>query len=66
MDDQIPPETASNELLEKIKKALSDRNLAKVAAATKLHDNTVRAIASGKNKNPNFETLNRLNSYLFG
>ena len=66
MDDQIQPETVSDELLEKIKKALSDRNLAKVAAAKKLHENTVRAIAAGKNTNPTLETLNRLNTYLFG
>lgn len=52
--------------LEKIKKALADRNLARVAAATKLHENTVRAIAAGKNTNPTLETLNRLNTYLFG
>ena len=66
MDEQRRTETIVDDPLEKIKKALSDRNLAKVAAATKLHENTVRAIAAGKNTNPTLETVNRLNSYLFG
>jgi DNA-binding phage protein len=52
--------------LEKIRKALEDRNLAKVAAQTGLHENTVRAIASGKNTNPTLETIERLVKYLFG
>jgi transcriptional regulator with XRE-family HTH domain len=53
-------------LLEKISKALSDRNLTKVAMNCGLHENTVRAIASGKNKNPTYETLEKLRAYLFG
>lgn len=54
------------EVLEKIKLALADRNLSKVAAQTGLHENTVRAIASGKNTNPTLETVEKLLSYLFG
>ena len=53
-------------LLEKISKALEDRNLTKVAMNCGLHENTVRAIASGKNKNPTYETLEKLHAYLFG
>ena len=66
IDEQRRSETIVDDLLERIKKALADRNLARVAAATKLHENTVRAIAAGKNTNPTLETLNRLNTYLFG
>ena len=66
IDEQRRTETSTDDPLEKIKKALADRNLARVAAATQLHENTVRAIAAGKNTNPTLETLNRLNSYLFG
>jgi ribosome-binding protein aMBF1 (putative translation factor) len=66
IDEQRRSETIVDDPLEKIKKALADRNLARVAAATKLHENTVRAIAAGKNTNPTLETLNRLNTYLFG
>ena len=65
-DEHRRTETVIDDPLEKIKKALADRNLARGAAATKLHENTVRAIAAGKNTNPTLETLNRLNSYLFG
>jgi len=43
---------------------LSDRNLAKVAAQTGLHENTIRAIASGKNTNPTLATLDKLIEYL--
>jgi len=66
LDEQRRPETVVDDPLEKIKKALADRNLARVAAATQLHENTVRAIASGKNTNPTFETISRLTAYLFG
>lgn len=56
----------TEDLLTRVRDALSDRNLSRVAAATGLHENTVRAIANGKNKNPTFETLQRLSTYLFG
>jgi len=50
--------------LERIRRMLSDRNLAKVAAQTGLHENTIRAIASGKNTNPTLATLDKLIEYL--
>lgn len=43
---------------------LADRNLVVVSKKTKLHVNTVRAIASGRNKNPTEETLEKLLKYL--
>lgn len=52
--------------MEKIRRALQDRNLAKVAVATGLHENTIRAIASGKNNNPHMTTYEKLVKYLFG
>jgi DNA-binding Xre family transcriptional regulator len=54
-----------NDTLERIRRALSDRNLAKVAAQTGLHENTIRAIAAGKNTNPTLQTLDKLIDYLF-
>ena len=63
--DQIIMQTL-NEQLQRIKIALSDRNLSKVATQTALHENTVRAIASGKNVNPSIETIKKLSEYLFG
>jgi len=51
--------------MERIRRALADRNLAKVAAQTGLHENTIRSIASGKNVNPTLATLDRLIDYLF-
>jgi len=52
--------------LERIRRALEDRNLAKVAVATGLHENTIRSIASGKNSNPQMATFEKLAQYLFG
>ena len=63
--DQIIMQTL-NEQLQRIKIALSDRNLSKVATQTALHENTVRSIASGKNVNPSIETIKKLSEYLFG
>jgi len=51
--------------MERIRRALADRNFAKVAAQTGLHENTIRSIASGKNVNPTLATLDRLIDYLF-
>jgi hypothetical protein len=48
----------------KIKHMLIDRNLAVVSRRTKLHVNTVRAIAAGKNKNPTDDTVATLWKYL--
>lgn len=50
--------------LERIRRMLADRNLAKVAVQTGLHENTIRAIASGKNVNPTLTTLDKLIEYL--
>lgn len=57
---------AYEELHEKVIASLNDRNLSKVARLAGLHENTVRAIASGKNKKPAIETLEKLADYLFG
>jgi len=54
-----------DEQLERIKLALADRNLAKVAKETKLHENTVRSIANGSNKMPTITTIDALVGYLF-
>lgn len=51
--------------LERIKAALADRKMDKVAEATGLHENTIRAIANGTNKNPTLQTINKLTKYLF-
>jgi len=51
--------------LERIKAALADRKIDKVAEATGLHENTIRAIANGTNKNPTLQTINKLTKYLF-
>lgn len=55
-----------SELLRKIRDALSDRKLDIVAVKTGLHENTVRAIATGKNTNPTLSTIQKLHDYLFG
>ena len=52
-------------LLEKISEELKTRNIAKVAMKCGLHENTVRAIASGNNKNPTLDTIEKLYAYLF-
>jgi transcriptional regulator with XRE-family HTH domain len=53
-------------LLDQVVAGLADRNLSQVAKNLGLHQNTVRLIASGKNKNPTLETLEQLADYLFG
>jgi transcriptional regulator with XRE-family HTH domain len=50
--------------IKRIRALLADRNLAAVARKTSLHVNTVRAIASGINKNPLPETIKKLSKYL--
>jgi transcriptional regulator with XRE-family HTH domain len=52
--------------LERIRTALDDRNLSKVAAATGLHENTVRNIAKRKGGTPTIATIDKLATYLFG
>jgi hypothetical protein len=57
---------AYERLLEYVVQNLADRNLAKVAKNVRLHENTVRSIANGNNKNPAIETLEKLADYLAG
>lgn len=52
--------------LERIRTALGDRNLSKVASATGLHENTVRNIAKGRGETPTIATIEKLGNYLFG
>jgi hypothetical protein len=54
------------DLRDKVVAALADRSYAKVAAHVRLHENTIRGIANGKNKKPAIETLETLADYLFG
>lgn len=51
---------------EKVREALKDRNLARVAEATGLHHNTLIAIRSGRVEKPNPSTIKVLSAYLFG
>jgi plasmid maintenance system antidote protein VapI len=51
--------------LVRIREALSDRNLAKVAQTTGLHENTVRNIAKARGGVPTTETIEKLSQYLF-
>jgi transcriptional regulator with XRE-family HTH domain len=52
--------------LSKIREALMDRNLARVAEKTGIHANTLRNIRSGANTNPTLLTLQRISEYLAG
>lgn len=51
--------------LSRIRIALADRNLSKVATSTGLHENTVRNIAKGRGGIPMLETIHKLSQYLF-
>lgn len=51
-------------LIEKVRQALQDRNLRRVAKATGLHHNTLHNFMKGSNR-PSVQTLNTLLSYLF-
>lgn len=62
-DDVI--KAAIESQLERIRIALDDRNLSKVAAATGLHENTVRNIAKRKSGTPTLATIEKLANYLF-
>lgn len=55
-----------DELVERIRTALADRNISKVSRLCGVHENTIRAIMSGKNKNPTISTVQALARYLFG
>lgn len=50
--------------LTQIKAALSDRQIAFVAAQTGLHANTLHAIKKGKITNPSLRTMTILSEYL--
>jgi transcriptional regulator with XRE-family HTH domain len=52
--------------LERIRSALDDRMLSKVASSTGLHENTVRNIAKGRGEMPTLATIEKLGNYLFG
>ena len=56
---------AMEEQLARIRTALDDRNLSKVAAATGLHENTVRNIAKGRGEAPSLATIEKIGNYLF-
>lgn len=49
--------------LSQIKAALEDRQIARVAAATGLHANTLHAIKKGKILNPSLRTMTILSEY---
>lgn len=53
------------EQLGRIRKALDDRSLSKVALATGLHENTVRNIFRGRGDMPALATIEKLGNYLF-
>lgn len=50
--------------LERIVFELADRNASMVARACGLRINTVTEIKSGKQKNPNYRTIEKLSGYL--
>lgn len=64
MDGQLQKQY--EDLRQKVVDALADRSFSKVAKNVRLHENTIRSIAQGKNKNPAIETLEVLAGYLFG
>lgn len=51
-------------ILDEVRRLLADRRLDKVAAATGLHRDTIRAIRDGENTNPTLATLQKLYDYL--
>lgn len=68
-EHQERPSDAIKQQIEKemarIRAALADRKLSKVAEATGLHENTVRNIAKGRGGNPTMATIEKLTVYLF-
>lgn len=65
LEAEIALKKAIEDGLVRIRKALEDRNLTKVAQATGLHENTVRNIAKGNGGTPTVETIEKLSNYLF-
>ena len=55
-----------DELVERIRIALADRNVSRVSRACGVHENTIRSIRAGENKNPKIGTVQALAKYLFG
>jgi riboflavin biosynthesis pyrimidine reductase len=51
--------------LERIRTALDDRNISKVAIGTGLHENTIRNIVNGRGDMPTLATIEKLGDYLF-
>ena len=70
MDERSLPDDIIRQTLEeqlnRIREALSDRRLARVAARTGLHENTIRAIVNKKYEFPSLTTIEKLTDYLFG
>src|SRR5690625_328527 len=52
--------------LDEIRVALQDRRLSTIARATGLHYNVLYSFASGKVKNPSYETVRKIHDYLTG
>jgi len=52
--------------IERIRQALSDRMLSKVAQATGLHYNTIRLIRDNPDANPTYKVIVALSDYLEG
>lgn len=50
--------------IDQIRQLLGDRIIAIVARETGIHPATVRAIRSGENTNPHFDTVAKLSEYL--
>lgn len=50
--------------LEEIRTALRSRRVSVVARATEIHRNTIGRIASGRTRNPSWDTVRRLSDYL--
>lgn len=52
--------------LDELRAALADRKPKVVAAATGVHENTIRDVASGRNDNPTYRVMHALSDYLRG
>lgn len=50
--------------LDEIRAALRSRRVGVVSQATKIHRNTIGRIASGRTRNPSWDTVRRLSDYL--
>jgi len=53
-----------DDLLDRIRDALKDRNILIVAKSIGVHYNTVRAIANGEHRNPTLAVLRKIEAYL--